>query len=98
VRLIRHTKAYRATAVIRSIAVTPVLKWAVVLIAPPPVAIYGTVTLIADLQTKGHGRNDSHCDCRSAPCQHSLIAKHAQGSAGGQMALEVEHIVDGGVD
>jgi hypothetical protein len=45
-----------------------------------------------------HGRNGSRGDCRLAPCQHSLIAKHAQGSAGGQMALDVEHIVDGGVD
>jgi hypothetical protein len=25
-----------------------------------------------------------------APCQHSLIAKHAQGSAGGEMALDAE--------
>ena len=40
----------------------------------------------------------SRRDCRLAPCQHSVIAKHAQGSAGGQMALDVEHIVDGGVD
>ena len=47
---------------------------------------------------KDHGRNGSRFDCRSAPCQHSLIAKHAQSSAGGQMTLEVEHIVDGGVD
>jgi hypothetical protein len=45
-----------------------------------------------------HGRNGSRCDCRLAPCQHSLIAKHAQGSAGSQMALDVEHIVHGGVD
>ena len=42
--------------------------------------------------------NGSRCDCRVAPYQHSLIAKHAQGSARGQMALNVEHIVDGGVD
>jgi hypothetical protein len=32
-----------------------------------------------------------------APGEQSLIAKHAQGSAGDQMALDVEHIVDGGV-
>ena len=41
-----------------------------------------------------HGRNGSRCECRLAPCQHGLIAKHAQGSAGGQMALDVEHIID----
>jgi hypothetical protein len=58
----------------------------------------GTVTLIGNLQANDHGRNGSRCDCRLAPGQHSLIAKHAQGSAGGQMALDVEHIVDGGVD
>ena len=58
----------------------------------------GTVTLIGNLQANDHGHNGSRCDCRLAPCQHSLIAKHAQSSAGGQMALDVEHIVDGGVD
>ena len=47
--------------------------------------------------TGDDGRNGSRCDCRLAPCQHSLIAKHAQGSARDQMALDVEHIVDGGV-
>ncbi len=47
---------------------------------------------------KDVGGNGSRCDSRLAPCQHSLIAKHAQGSAGGQMVLDVEHIIDGGVD
>jgi len=58
----------------------------------------GTVTLIGNLQANDQGRHDSGCDRRLAPCQHSLIAKHAQGSAADQMALEAEHIVDGGVD
>jgi hypothetical protein len=58
----------------------------------------GTVTLIEICRSNDRGRNGSRCNCRLTPCQHSLIAKHAQGSAGGQMALDIEYIVDGGVD
>jgi hypothetical protein len=37
----------------------------------------GTVTLIGNCRPNDHGRNGSCCDCRLAPCQHSLMAKHA---------------------
>ena len=57
----------------------------------------GTVTLIGNLQANDHGRNDSRGDGRAAPGQHSLSTKHAQGSAGDQMALDVEHIVRRGL-
>jgi hypothetical protein len=42
-------------------------------------------------------RNGSRCKRRLTPCLHSLIAKHTQRSAADQMALDVKHIVDGGV-
>jgi hypothetical protein len=57
----------------------------------------GTVTLIESLRTKEPGRIGSRCDGGLAPRCQSPIAKHAWASAGDQMALDTEHIVDGGV-